>query len=190
MIVEHLAVRLSLDAGALTQQLAAVAPALQGGVVEPARNASSLLGSLFEDAFGSLVDNLTAALRTGKFSFKDFVTSVWSDLSQLGLRRFVLNPLDQILGGLTGGLTGGLAGRRAGGGPVAPFGPYLVGERGPELFRPAMSGAIEPARGPGAARPVVHFHFPPGTDVAAFRRSESQIAAMLHRLTARGARNL
>jgi hypothetical protein len=34
--------------------------------------------------------------------------------------------------------------RRAMGGPVAPGGSYLVGERGPELFTPSSSGNITP----------------------------------------------
>jgi phage-related minor tail protein len=35
-------------------------------------------------------------------------------------------------------------GPRAAGGPVAPGGSYLVGERGPELFTPSSSGNITP----------------------------------------------
>jgi hypothetical protein len=37
---------------------------------------------------------------------------------------------------------------------------------------------------------VINFHFPQGTDVAAFKRSESQIAAVAARALARGQRNL
>ena len=40
-------------------------------------------------------------------------------------------------------LTGGL-GRRANGGPVTSGSPYIVGERGPELFVPGRSGTIIP----------------------------------------------
>jgi hypothetical protein len=39
----------------------------------------------------------------------------------------------------------GISGARANGGPVAPGGgPYIVGERGPELFTPSSSGNITP----------------------------------------------
>jgi hypothetical protein len=41
--------------------------------------------------------------------------------------------------------------RRASGGPVASRSPYLVGERGPELFVPASAGAIVPHGGGGIA---------------------------------------
>jgi hypothetical protein len=45
--------------------------------------------------------------------------------------------------GVGGGLSG-VAGARAAGGPVAAGMAYLVGERGPEIFRPNSSGAISP----------------------------------------------
>lgn len=39
---------------------------------------------------------------------------------------------------------GGHSGTRAGGGPVIRGTPYLVGERGPEMFVPSQSGTIVP----------------------------------------------
>ena len=47
-------------------------------------------------------------------------------------------------GGIFGALFGGLAGARAAGGPVSAGKSYLVGERGPEIFRPSGSGSIMP----------------------------------------------
>jgi hypothetical protein len=44
---------------------------------------------------------------------------------------------------------------RAGGGPVSAGTPYVVGERGPELFVPGMSGAIIPNRAAAAPNPDV-----------------------------------
>jgi hypothetical protein len=41
-------------------------------------------------------------------------------------------------------------GFRAAGGPVAANTPYIVGERGPELFVPKQSGGIMPNSGPGS----------------------------------------
>lgn len=46
------------------------------------------------------------------------------------------------IGGFLGGLLGGLF--KAEGGPVSGGRPYIVGERGPELFVPGMSGGIVP----------------------------------------------
>lgn len=42
------------------------------------------------------------------------------------------------------GLLGGLFGKRAAGGPVRSGGSYMVGERGPEMFSPGVSGTITP----------------------------------------------
>ena len=46
--------------------------------------------------------------------------------------------------GTGGGLLGGLFKPRALGGPVSAGSPYLVGERGPELFMPSRGGSIIP----------------------------------------------
>jgi predicted nuclease with TOPRIM domain len=64
-----------------------------------------------------------------------------------------INSLDTIIKNISGspGLAklqnlniGGIAGKRAAGGPVDYAKPYLVGERGPEIFVPNSSGQIVP----------------------------------------------
>jgi hypothetical protein len=50
----------------------------------------------------------------------------------------------------TGGSRGGSSAPRQHGGPVSPLGSYVVGERGPELFVPRVSGRIVP-HGPTAS---------------------------------------
>lgn len=57
--------------------------------------------------------------------------------------------LGSIAGGASmpsfaGGIQGGIAGFRASGGPVMGGKPYVVGERGPELFVPGRSGTVIP----------------------------------------------
>ena len=60
--------------------------------------------------------------------------------------------------GTGGGLLGGLFKPRALGGPVSAGSPYLVGERGPELFMPSRGGSIIPnnALGGGSTSVVVN----------------------------------
>ena len=60
--------------------------------------------------------------------------------------------------GTGGGLLGGLFKPRALGGPVSAGSPYLVGERGPELFMPSRGGSIIPnnALGDGGTSVVVN----------------------------------
>ncbi|MEX0644393.1 MAG: hypothetical protein WD076_03740, partial [Parvularculaceae bacterium] len=78
-------------------------------------------------------------------------------------------------------------GGRASGGFVAPGGQFLVGERGPELFSPSVSGRIE---SPASRAVTVNLTLNGVSDPRAFRQSETQIAAALARALAKGQRNL
>ena len=63
-----------------------------------------------------------------------------------------------IFGNIGGGsITGGLLGAifRANGGPVKSGGSYIVGERGPELFTPGVSGMITPNQAMGGSTIIV-----------------------------------
>jgi lambda family phage tail tape measure protein len=68
----------------------------------------------------------------------------------------------------------------------------LAGEAGPEAIMPLQRGSERRlgVAAQGNSQPVtIHFNVT-ATDAASFRRSETQIAAMLNRMTSRGARNL
>jgi hypothetical protein len=65
-------------------------------------------------------------------------------------------------------------------------GPVLGGERGPEVFRPAGAGSIEPKG--GAAGVMVNVSIDGGAQ--GLLRSEAQIARMLARAAALGARRM
>ena len=87
---------------------------------------------------------------------------------------------------LTGALGGGFGGARAGGGPVTSGGAYLVGERGPEVFRPASAGSVEPAAGGLTVNVTVQGE----GGAPLLLRSEAQIAQALARAVSLGARRL
>jgi len=76
-------------------------------------------------------------------------------------------------------------GARADGGPVLGGAAYLVGERGPEVFRPSMGGEIGPVGGGGVTVNVAVDGGAP-----ALLRSEAQIAQMLARAVSLGARRM
>jgi phage-related minor tail protein len=78
------------------------------------------------------------------------------------------------------------SGSRADGGAVLGGGAYLVGERGPEVFRPAGAGVIEPTGGGGGV--TVNVRVDGGAP--GLLRSEAQIAQMLARAVSLGARRL
>lgn len=54
-----------------------------------------------------------------------------------------INAVKSAMGGV-GGFVGGAIGARASGGPVSGNTPYIVGEKGPELFVPSSAGNIVP----------------------------------------------
>jgi hypothetical protein len=77
------------------------------------------------------------------------VSGMLADLAKLTLQLMVLQPLfgggSTQGGGIVGGLLSGMfGGFKAEGGPVESGVPYIVGERGPELFVPPGSGNIVP----------------------------------------------
>jgi hypothetical protein len=104
------------------------------------------VGSLMEDtlvnAFHSAEDALVTFVRTGQFNFKEFANSLLDDITRLIVRLLVLQTIQAITGTSGGGL--GAAARQAGG-PVQANRPFLVGEKGPELFVPQGMGNIVPA---------------------------------------------
>lgn len=150
----------------------------------------------FERAGSVLERGLLSAIRKGSLGFDD-------------LKRIASGVLDQIaaqalqigFGGLMGG-TGGSGGTlanlfgsaigalfglpgRATGGSVAPDRPYLVGERGPELFVPTSAGRVEANPGGGSRRDVrvaINLSAPRGTSTpVAMQRSSRQVAAAVRR---------
>lgn len=147
---------------------------------EPAERAAASIEDAFGRAGDSMVRSLARAAADGEVTLAE-------------LARAVLAAVNAAAGAQGGGLgaaiasaVGGLfSGSRADGGPVGAGGAYLVGERGPEVFRPSTDGTIEPAGGGGV---VVNVQVDGGAP--ALLRSEAQIAQMLARAVALGARRL
>tara|TARA_R100000773_G_scaffold31750_1_gene27124 strand:- start:637 stop:2103 length:1467 start_codon:yes stop_codon:yes gene_type:complete len=99
---------------------------------------ADMIGSKFETAFMSAVK--------GTASMKDAFRQMAIDIIGELYRIFVVK---QITGFITRSITAafptfGSIPARANGGPVNANSPYMVGERGPELFVPSRSGSIMP----------------------------------------------
>jgi phage-related minor tail protein len=87
-------------------------------------------------------------------------------------------------------LNGAIGGARASGGAVGAHTPYMVGERGPEMFVPTHAGQIVPHHALSKSAPVhvtMHVHT---SDAGSFRRSEAQIMAELANGVRRSAKRL
>ncbi|MEL6362396.1 MAG: phage tail tape measure C-terminal domain-containing protein [Pseudomonadota bacterium] len=145
--------------------------------------AAGLIEEAFDGAARSIERSLARAARSGSLSLKGLAESLVRDLSRIAIDGLVRRPIETAL---TAALTAPFGGGRAEGGLVAAGQQYLVGERGPELFTPSVSGSI----GRGSSAPVnVSISLPGVTSPESFRASETQIAASLARVLARAERN-
>jgi len=159
---------------------AAEAAAALEALREPAERAAASIEDAFGRAGEGLVRSLARAAADGEISLAE-------------LARAVLAAVNAASGSGGGGLGAAIAqavqtvfaGSRADGGAVLGGGAYLVGERGPEVFRPTGAGVIEAAGGGGV---TVNVRVDGGAP--ALLRSEAQIAQMLARAVSLGARRL
>jgi hypothetical protein len=141
-------------------------------LVDHTREWGQALGEIGKGALQVIVGDLSGLLDKSK-SLKD----VWRDL--LGFAISALTSSNGPLGSL-------LAGKRASGGPVIGGSPYLVGERGPEIFMPSTGGTIlsngdsraAVGRGWGGAQVAMTVY---ANDADSFRRSDRQITRSLQR---------
>ena len=111
------------------------------------------------DAFDRMKTTIQGDIKDG---IKGLIkgTSTLGDLVNRVADRFLDMALNNALFGNAGGstVTGGLFGLfgfRANGGPVSGGKPYVVGERGPEVFTPGVSGKITPNSQLGGSTNVV-----------------------------------
>ena len=164
-------------------------------------------GRDFGDALASAFEG--AALK-GK-SLSDVLKKLALDLSRMALEQAtqaISGAVSSGIGNLIGGLVASADGNAFADGRVLPFakggviaspmlfplrgGTGLAGEAGAEAILPLRRGAdgrLGVASEGGAASMNITFNVT-AADAASFRRSESQIAAMLARVGARGQRNL
>ena len=135
-----------------------------GWIEASRRTAQTMEGSFSDLFFGALQGNLDNFV-------ENFIAAMDRIIADLAARN-LFNWLAGSLGG-GGGIGGFLfGGGRAAGGPVSAGRAYMVGERGPEYFLPAMSGRIEPGgRGGVVINMTVN-----AQDAASFSRNKTRIA--------------
>jgi hypothetical protein len=182
--IERLVVSVRADTGAFARDIGEMRGQLEGPLADGLERA----GRVLENA-------LLRAVRSGKIGFDDLrsvALAAMAEIASAAIRAGIqavagggggsggrgggggglLSAATQILGALLG------APGRATGGPVAPGRPYLVGERGPELFVPTASGRVETGRGGGARdiRMSIVVSAPAGEAPQALARSSRQVA--------------
>jgi hypothetical protein len=154
--IERMIVSVRADTGAFARDVAEMRGQLEGPLAAGLERA----GRVLENA-------LVRAVTTGKFGFDDLKRVALSAMAEIA-QAAVRNGLNALAGGGGGGGgTASLIGAaaqvlssvlgapgRATGGSVSPGRPYLVGERGPELFVPTSGGRVEASGRGGGGRDV------------------------------------
>jgi len=142
--------------------------------------------------------------RSGKLSFdglRQTALSALSDIAGSAIQSGLNNIFGSGGGGGFGSFLGNVAssflGGRAGGGSVSARQPYIVGERGPELFMPEMpgriipnSGNIMPSGGAGKVTNITVNVTNKGSADHMNERSAGQLAVAVRRAMAQAERNL
>ncbi len=136
------------------------------------------------NGFGNeFTSTLTEAFMTGKLNFTDMVNSIQRDIIRMMIKKNITDPSVSFLTDLFKGF----GGARALGGPVSSNTPYMVGERGPELFVPNGSGSIVPNNklGGGGVTVVQNINIDSRTDrssiMAAMNQAKEQAKAEIYR---------
>ena len=114
--------------------------------LERVANLYQSIGSTIESG---IVDAIEGAIQ-GTKTLGEVARSVFAQIQ----RSLIQYGVSAFLGGLPGGF-GKFFGGRAAGGPVKGGGSYMVGERGPEMFTPGVSGTITPNHALGGTTNVV-----------------------------------
>ncbi|QXN72330.1 tape measure protein [Rhodobacter phage RcSimone-Hastad] len=180
------------------------------------KDQAKLLEDVLTRTFKAAEDAFVEFVETGKVDFSKLITSLISDLARLAFQSFVTKPLQGMLQGFLGNLLGGFGGGFGsifggagsgtgyfppapigGGGLYATGGSWVVGGQGGVdsqmvQFRASPGERVTVERnggngGGGNSTVVFNITTP---DVRGFKASESQIAARMQRLAARGNRNM
>ena len=117
-----------------------------------AEHVAPVIGELLGGAIRMTADIVAGFVGTIRTAF-DWLKRLADRITSVG-RAIRDSPIGQLAGGVTSAV-GSLFGRAAGG--VAAAGrPYIVGERGPELFIPSGSGRVVPSSQTGGGGTVIN----------------------------------
>lgn len=137
-----------------------------------------VLGTVLATALKA-VGTVLSGLISGFSSLVGFINSVVSGIQNI-INLVKNNP---IVKGISGVIDSVFGGGRAAGGPVTAGTTYLVGEKGPELFKPTTSGTIVPNNAMGGSGTTINLTVNGAIDPEGTART---IIDVLNRSTARG----
>ena len=120
-------------------------------------------GNALNNVLGGAIDNIINKTQSWQSVLSSLLGQLGGLLMQVGFSMLGGNDGKGLFSILSGNF-----GKRAGGGPVSVGSPYLVGERGPELFVPGTGGSVVPTQdlrsamnggGAGGGSPVLNMSF-------------------------------
>ena len=157
------------------------------------QNSFQQASKLFQTVTGGMEDAIVNFAKTGKFEFKGFLSSIVEEL----LRSEVRSLISQLFGLRTGGGGGGglfggkiIPGFLADGGPAMAGKPYIVGERGPELFIPGASGAVIPNEALGGGNTTNVIYNISAVDTNSFKQLVARDPSFIYAVTEQGRKNI
>jgi lambda family phage tail tape measure protein len=152
----------------------------------PLKQGQQVADAVFSN-MNSAVDRF---VENGKFSFKGFAASVVQDLIKIQMKAAATQLFNSVLSTFGFGLPG-----KAAGGPVSAGQPYIVGERGPEVFMPNNAGSIIPNNqigGGGSAfggGQAITYNIQ-AVDAMSFKQMLAQDPSFLHAVAEQGRRTI
>ena len=111
--------------------------------IEDSQDGAAKAKEVFDTFTKGVEDAFVNFAKTGKLSFKDLLDSMVEMLLRSQIQKLMGTLLSSASGTGIGDFFGKIFGK-AQGGPVQGGTPYMVGEKGPELFVPNSSGQITP----------------------------------------------
>jgi phage-related minor tail protein len=111
---------------------------------------------VFDSVWGNMSSAIDNFVKTGKLNMKDFARSTIQSLIAIEMKMQAMSLLRGLFSSFAGSFSGGgfgtgkafgnmdLGGFLAEGGPAQANTPYIIGERGPELFVPRTAGTVIP----------------------------------------------
>jgi hypothetical protein len=149
---------------------------------------------MFNMAMNGFSDAILNFVETGKLSFKDLFKSLMAELIKLQAQKLFLQLFGDGTAGNKGGVVGsifsGIFKKRAVGGPVMAGTPYVVGERGPELFVPSGPGTVvanDRMGGGGVTQVVYNIN---AVDALSFKQLVARDPEFIYSVSQAGARRL
>lgn len=169
--------------------------------VENSQNAATQAKTYFDIMSKGIEDSIVRFVQTGKLSFKDLANSLIAEFVRMEAKAAVAKLFPKEAGGGGGGLfdivkgigSAIFGGFRASGGPVMANRPYVVGERGPEMFVPNTNGSIVPNNQLTQQQPAmvtnVNYNIQ-AVDAMSFKQMVARDPEFIYNVTEQARRNL